>query len=57
MELLDASLVDVPPDSTNLDRGKMYVQMIDALESLHELGHLHRDVKPEVRLSVMRGCL
>ncbi|KAI8104432.1 hypothetical protein M9434_002988 [Picochlorum sp. BPE23] len=47
MELLDASLVDVPPDSTNLDRGKMYVQMIDALESLHELGHLHRDVKPE----------
>eukprot|EP00889_Picochlorum_renovo_P002315 jgi/Picre1/29345/NNA_004735.t1 len=45
--IIGCFFVDVPPDSTNLDRGKMYVQMIDALESLHELGHLHRDVKPE----------
>lgn len=56
MEFLDTSLVNFPTVLIDLDRASIYIQMIEALESMHGLGHVHRDVKPEVRLSGIHTC-
>ncbi len=52
MELFEGRTLDVRPPSTLLDTVETFLQTCEGLKSLHQLGYVHADLKPN---NILRG--